>query len=186
MEQDVQACVEVLKQGGLILYPTDTIWGIGCDATNEAAVEQVFELKKRPVEKSMIVLMASEKDILKYTAAPDLAAFDYLAQTTKPTTMIFNMAVGLAPNLLAADGSIGIRLVRDAFCQALLKRFQKPIVSTSANVSGMPAPAFYSQIEDEIRKGVDYTVHHRRDDETPRSASAVVRWIDGKVDVIRK
>jgi L-threonylcarbamoyladenylate synthase len=185
MEQDIKECVNVLNQGGLILYPTDTIWGIGCDATDEAAVEIIFELKKRPAEKSMIVLMASEKDILKYTGAPDLAAFDFLSQTKKPTTMIFDMAIGLAPNLVGADGSIGIRLVRDAFCQALLKRFQKPIVSTSANESGNAAPAFYKDISDVIKNGVDYIVHHRRDDEEPRSASAVVRWKNGVVEVIR-
>jgi len=161
IENDIDKSLAVLRNGGIILYPTDTIWGIGCDATNEKAVERIFALKNRPPQRSMIVLMADEKDILKYTAAVDLQAFDFLQQTKRPTTMIFEHAIGLAENLLAEDGSIGIRLVKEEFCRHLLKRFKKPIVSTSANISGQPAPAFFNEISQEIINGVDYVVHYR-------------------------
>ena len=185
MEKDIEKSLQALRNGGIILYPTDTIWGIGCDATNEKAVERIFQLKKRPPQRSMIILVADEKDILKYTAAADLQAFDYLQQVTNPTTMIFEHAIGLAENLLPEDGSIGIRLVKEAFCRHLLKRFKKPIVSTSANISGQPAPAFYDDISSEIISGVDYTVHYRRDDRTAASPSSVVRWKNGNIEIIR-
>ena len=185
MDTDIEKCLAVLRNGGIILYPTDTIWGIGCDATNETAVEKIFSLKKRPSQLSMIVLMADEKDILIYTASADLQAFDYLHQTKRPTTMIFEHAIGLAENLLAEDGSIGIRLVKEEFCRHLLKRFKKPIVSTSANISGKPAPAFYNEISSEIINGVDYAVHYRRDDQTVSMPSSIVKWKNGKVEIIR-
>ena len=185
MENDIEKSLQVLRSGGIILYPTDTIWGIGCDATNEKAVERIFQLKKRPPQRSMIILVADEKDILKYTAAVDLQAFDYLQQVKNPTTMIFEHAIGLAENLLPEDGSIGIRLVKEEFCRHLLKRFKKPIVSTSANISGQPAPAYYDDISNEIISGVDYVVHYRRDDRTAASPSSVVRWKNGKIEIIR-
>ena len=185
MENDIEKSLQVLRSGGIILYPTDTIWGIGCDATNEKAVERIFQLKKRPPQRSMIILVADEKDILKYTAAVDLKAFDYLQQVKNPTTMIFEHAIGLAENLLPEDGSIGIRLVKEEFCRHLLKRFRKPIVSTSANISGQPAPIFFDDISSEIISGVDYAVHYRRDDRTAASPSSVVRWKNGKIEIIR-
>ena len=185
IENDIDKSLAVLRNGGIILYPTDTIWGIGCDATNEKAVERIFALKNRPPQRSMIVLMADEKDILKYTAAVDLQAFDFLQQTKRPTTMIFEHAIGLAENLLAEDGSIGIRLVKEEFCRHLLKRFKKPIVSTSANISGQPAPAFFNEISQEIINGVDYVVHYRRNDRTVTAPSSVVKWNNGKLEWIR-
>ena len=185
IENDIDKSLAVLRNGGIILYPTDTIWGIGCDATNEKAVERIFALKNRPPQRSMIVLMADEKDILKYTAAVDLQAFDFLQQTKRPTTMIFEHAIGLAENLLAKDGSIGIRLVKEEFCRHLLKRFKKPIVSTSANISGQPAPAFFNEISQEIINGVDYVVHYRRNDRTVTAPSSVVKWNNGKLEWIR-
>src|SRR5690349_4409775 len=135
-ETDIEHCLDVLEQGGIILYPTDTVWGIGCDATDTTAVQKIYALKARPDSKSMIVLVAEEKDILKYVASPDIAVFDYLQKTNKPTTVIYDGAISLADNLIAADGSIAIRIVRDKFCRHLIKRFRKPIVSTSANISG--------------------------------------------------
>lgn len=185
MENDIEKSLQVLRNGGIIVYPTDTIWGIGCDAINEKAVERIFQLKKRPPQRSMIVLVADEKDILKYTAAADLQAFDYLQHVENPTTMIFEHAIGLAENLLPEDGSIGIRLVKEEFCRHLLKRFKKPIVSTSANISGQPAPAFYDDISCDIISGVDYVVHYRRDDRTAASPSSVVRWKNGEIEIIR-
>src|SRR6185312_4666710 len=155
-EKDILACLETLNRGGLICYPTDTIWGIGCDATNADAVKRVYRLKNRVESKSLIVLAADRRDILKYTSQPDLRIFDYLQTVSRPTTVIYAGAVGLAPNLINADGTIGIRLVHDLFCRHLIKRFRKPIVSTSANVSGEPAPALYREIDPRVLEGVNY------------------------------
>ncbi|HLZ86077.1 MAG TPA: Sua5/YciO/YrdC/YwlC family protein, partial [Puia sp.] len=132
------------------------------------------------------VLMADKRDILKYTSQPDLRIFDFLDTVQKPTTIIYEGAIGLAPNLVNADGTIAIRLVDDPFCRHLIKRFRKPLVSTSANISGEPAPAFYREIDPRIRTGVDYIVEHRRDDETPREPSAIIQWNpNGPPTVIR-
>ncbi|MBU3743484.1 MAG: Sua5/YciO/YrdC/YwlC family protein, partial [Sediminibacterium sp.] len=133
-QYDLDQCLQVLTAGGIILYPTDTIWGIGCDATNEAAVEKIYQLKQRKDHKAMIVLVAEERDILQYVAMPDLQVFDYIKGVHRPTTVIYDHAVGLAENLLAEDGSVGIRICDDLFCRHLIKRFRKPIVSTSANM----------------------------------------------------
>jgi L-threonylcarbamoyladenylate synthase len=182
---DVENCLITLRSGGLILYPTDTIWGIGCDATNAAAVKKIYELKKRPESKSLIVLMADEKDLLRYVTQPDLQVLGYLRTTSKPTTVIYKDPVGLADNLAGADGTIAIRLVKDDFCRHLVKRLRKPIVSTSANISGEPAPASFSGITDAVKQGVDYIVQYRQDDESPKQASAVIQWVNGKITVLR-
>ena len=137
-ENNIEECLKVLQSGGLILYPTDTVWGIGCDATNEAAVEKIYAIKQRPDNKAMIVLLTDERDVLKYVAAPDLQVFDYLEKATKPTTEIYEGAIGFAENLIGEDGSIAIRICKDDFCKHLLKRFRKPLVSTSANISSKP------------------------------------------------
>lgn len=185
-QNDIDQCLNALNNGGLILYPTDTIWGIGCDATNEAAVEKIYQLKKRPPAKSLIILLADERDLLQYVANPDLRVFDYLQTTQKPTTMIYEGAIGLAGNLIPEDGTIAIRLVNDPFCRHLVKRFRKPLVSTSANISGEAAPQFFKDIPEEIKTSVDYIVRHRQNDESPAQASAVVKWNkDGTVTTIR-
>ena len=185
-EKDIEKCLEVLHNGGLILYPTDTIWGIGCDPTNEDAVSKIFQLKNRSDEKSMIVLVADERDIMQHVAAPDLALFDYLATTVKPTTVIYDGALGFADNLIGNDGSIAIRICHDEFCRHLLRRFRKPIVSTSANISGMPAPGTFKEVKEEIRKGVDYIVQYRQNDNDPASPSSLIRWNNGQVSIIRE
>jgi len=182
---DVEKCLEVLNQGGLILYPTDTVWGIGCDATNYEAVKKIYELKQRAAAKSMIVLLADERDIIQHVAGTDLSVFDYLDSVQKPTTIIYQGAIGLADNLVNEDGSIAIRIVKEDFCRHLIKRFRKPIVSTSANISGEPTPRNYAEITDTIRKSVDYVVEYRQDDDTIAAPSAVVRWDNGEVTVIR-
>src|SRR5258708_7533800 len=185
-DNDIDHSLAALQSGGLILYPTDTIWGIGCDATDPAAVARVYQLKQREAAKSLIVLMTDKRDILKYTSQPDLRIFDFLDSVKKPTTVIYEGAIGLAPNLTGADGTIAIRLVDDLFCRHLIKRFRKPLVSTSANISGDPAPAFYKEIDPRIKAGVDYIVEHRRDDEIPREPSAIVKWDpNGDPTVIR-
>ncbi|MDF2192471.1 L-threonylcarbamoyladenylate synthase [Paraflavitalea sp. CAU 1676] len=182
---DVENGLAVLQRGGLILYPTDTIWGIGCDATNADAVRRIYELKQRPETKSMIVLLADERDLLQYVANPDLAVFDYLEGVTKPTTVIYEGAIGLADNLVNQDGSIAIRIVQETYCKHLIKRLRRPIVSTSANISGEPSPRTFAEIPEAIKEQVDYVVRHRRDDTAIAAPSAIVRWERGQVTVIR-
>lgn len=182
---DIESCLEVLNKGGLILYPTDTIWGIGCDATNPSAVEKIYRVKKRPDEKAMIVLVADEKDILRYVAAPDLAVFDYIKASPRPTTVIYEGAIGLAGNLIASDGSIAIRICQELFCRHLIKRFRKPLVSTSSNISGAKPPSTFAGISEEIKQQVDYVVSYRQSDETIATPSTIIKWSGGSPIVIR-
>jgi len=184
-ENDIVNCIAILKRGGIILYPTDTIWGIGCDATNNEAVEKIFDLKKRSDQKSMIMLVADEKDVLKYVASPDLQVFSYLATTIKPTTVIFDNAIGVSGKLMGSDGSVAIRICRDEFCRHLIKRFRKPIVSTSANISGDASPDNFLQISGVIKNGVDYIVQHRQDETAISQPSAIVKWNKDGVVIIR-
>ncbi len=184
---DIQKCVTVLQNGGIILYPTDTIWGIGCDATNEEAVAKIYALKQRPDSKSMLVLVADQKQLNKYITVPHPEISEYLNASTKPTTVIYENAINLADNLInKTDGSIGIRIVQDDFCKQLLKRFRKPIVSTSANMSGHPSPQNFSAITADIKAGVDYIVQHRQSETTPSMPSAIIkRNADGSLHIIR-
>jgi len=183
---EIEECISVLRNGGIILYPTDTIWGIGCDATNEKAVERIFQLKNRPDEKALIVLVADEMDVLKHVANTDLRVFDYVKQSPRPVTVVYEGAIGLADNLVGKDGSVAIRITDDTFCKHLIKRFRKPIVSTSANVSGEPPARYFSEIKDEIKNGVDFVVKYRQDDDNIASPSMVIRWNkDATVTVLR-
>jgi L-threonylcarbamoyladenylate synthase len=183
---DIKECITVLQNGGLILYPTDTIWGIGCDATNQKAVEKIYALKQRTNDKSMVVLVADEKTIASYTNQPDVKIFDYIKGIHKPTTVIYKNAVGLAPGVIANDGTAAIRIVKDDFCKQLISHFKKPIVSTSANISGYPPPLFFIDIDITIKNGVDYIVQHRQDDLTPSSPSSIIKWnADGSLTIIR-
>ena len=184
-QHDIEQCLEALKKGGLILYPTDTVWGIGCDACNAEAIEKVYALKKRPDKKSLIVLVTNEKEVLQYAANPDLAVFDYLQKTTRPTTVIYDGAIGLADNLIPPDGTIAIRICKEEFCRHLIKRFRRPIVSTSANISGQPAPENFLKINDEIKNGVDYIVQYRQNDLSIAEPSSVIKWEKGKVQILR-
>lgn len=184
-EKDIEQCLQVLKNGGLILYPTDTVWGIGCDATNEQAVAKIYALKQRPDEKAMIVLVADEREVMQYVAAVDLQVFDYLDQAVKPTTVIYEGAIDFAQNLVAADGSIAIRICKEEFCKHLIKRFRKPLVSTSANISGQPPAKIFAAVSDEIKKGVDYVVGYRQEDTTIAEPSSVIKWKNGRVEILR-
>jgi L-threonylcarbamoyladenylate synthase len=185
-ENDIEQCLKVLADGGLILYPTDTIWGIGCDATNPKAVEKIFKLKKRSDKKAVIVLVADERDVLQYVANPDFRVFDYLNEVTKPTTVIYEGAIGLATNLTGDDGTVAIRICFDIFCRHLIKRLKKPLVSTSANISGEPAPQTFQDINKKIKTGVDYIVEYRQDDTKPAEASSIIKWNkDGTVIQVR-
>jgi len=183
---DIEQCITVLRNGGIIVYPTDTSCGIGCDATDAAAVEKVIQVKNRPQHKSFVVLVADEADILKYTASPDLEVFNYLEKVSKPTTVIYEHAIGLAENAIADDGSIAIRIVKDPFCRHLIKRFRKPLLSTSANLSGEPSPENFTQINSKIIESVDFVVEHRRKELNQGSASSIIKWNgNGKFTIIR-
>jgi L-threonylcarbamoyladenylate synthase len=186
IDDDINNCLSVLNEGGIILYPTDTVWGIGCDATNEKAVEKIFTLKNRNEEKSMIILVADERDVASYTNDPNAVIFDYIKTIHKPTTVIYDNAKNLAANLINKDGSIAIRIVKDDFCARLIKAFGKPIVSTSSNISGFPPASFFEDIDIAIKNGVDYIVQHRQDDCTPSSPSSVIKvGSRGEIIVIR-
>lgn len=164
-----------MQAGGLILYPTDTIWGIGCDATNEDAVKKVYELKKRTDHKAMLILIDSPAKLQAYVSeVPDMA-WDLIEVTDKPLTIIYSGARNLAANLLGEDGSIGIRVTEESFSKRLCERFRKPIVSTSANVSGSPSPSNFTEISDEIKKGVDYVVNYRQDDMKKAKPSGIIK-----------
>jgi L-threonylcarbamoyladenylate synthase len=185
-EDDISAAMPVLRNGGLILYPTDTIWGIGCDATDEAAVQKVYDLKKRSESKSLVILLADVKDLLHFIANPRPDIADIIAGFTRPTTVIYEGALGLAPNVISEDGSIAIRIVKDPFCRHLIKRLRKPLVSTSANISGAPSPARFSDVTADIRNGVDYIVKHRQDEAATSIASRIIRINkDGSIAIIR-
>jgi len=184
-DEEVQNALTVLRNGGIILYPTDTVWGLGCDATNKEAVQKIFDLKKRNDNKSLIVLMADQREILHYVTAPDLAVFDFIQQQSRPTTIVYENAIGFADNLLADDGSVAIRIVNDDFCRHLIKRLKKPIVSTSANISNMATPAAFAEVSDEIKSGVDYVVRWRQDDNRPVQPSQIIRWQNGAPMFIR-
>jgi len=178
--------VTVLKQGGLILYPTDTVWGIGCDATNERAVQRIYALKKRADAKAMLVLVDREEKISFYMKEVPPMAWELGRLADKPLTIIYPDALNLAPSLLAEDGSIGIRVTREAFSKALCARFNKPVVSTSANISGEPSPAFFQAISAAIVQGVDYVVNYRREETAASRPSSIIKLgVDGTVSIIR-
>lgn len=173
---DLDRCLAVLETGGIILYPTDTLWGIGCDATNETAVRKLITLKGKKENNGLIMLLTGERDILKYVTQPDLSVFSFLDEMIKPTTVIYEGGTAVADDVLAADGSIAIRLVKDEFCRHLVKRFRKPIVSTSANFHGNPSPLSFDDIDKELQLKADYVVMHRRDDKNVYPASAIIKW----------
>ncbi len=182
---DIEKALLILQSGGIILYPTDTIWGIGCDATNEDAVNKIIQLKQRPQHKSFVVLVTEEKDILRYTASPDLSVFDYLQTITKPTTVIYEYALGIAQNVCNDDGSVAIRICTEIFCRHLIKRFRKPIVSTSANISGSPSPENFSLIDEIIKQNVNYVVQYRQHEKFKAQPSSIIKWKNGKAEIIR-
>jgi len=186
MENDIVNALLVLEQGGIILYPTDTIWGIGCDSTNTKAVENVYRIKRRTEAKSLIILLDTFEKLSDYVEkVPDITS-DLLASITNPVTIIYSNARRLAPNVIASDGTIAIRIVKDDFCNELIRRFGKPIVSTSANLSGFEPPAIFSQIDEEIKKSVDYIVSYKQDTFTRSKPSTIIRLRDdGMYTIIR-
>lgn len=184
---DIVKAVEVLRSGGIILYPTDTIWGIGCDATNPIAVSRIYEIKKRQDTKSMLVLMENPNLLNSYISEVPEIAWELIEVADTPLTIIYPGAKNLATNLLANDGSIGIRITNEAFTQQLIQRFRKPVVSTSANISGEISPRNFAEISDEIKKSVDFVVNFRQDDLSRSNPSGIIKLgVGGQVEVIRK
>lgn len=184
--EDMAQAVEVLKRGGLVLYPTDTVWGIGCDATNSEAVKRIYELKKRVDSKSMLVLVGSEGELQRTVEMVPDAAWMLIDAAVKPLTIIYDHPKGVAPELLAEDGSMGIRITNELFSKTLCQRLRRPLVSTSANISGHMTPRNFAEIEDEIKNGVDYVVKYRCNDSTPHKSSDIIKVTDsGVVKVIR-
>ena len=185
-ENDIEKSLKVLEEGGTLLYPTDTIWGIGCDATNTKAVEKIFHIKSRAEAKSLIILIDHIDKLSSYIEkVPDITA-DLLASINNPVTIIYSNARRLAPNVIASDGTVAIRVVKDDFCSELIRRFGKPIVSTSANISGFETPIVFSQIDDEIRKSVDYIVSYKQNYFTRSKPSTIIRLRDdGMYTIIR-
>jgi L-threonylcarbamoyladenylate synthase len=184
---EIKKCVDVLGRGGLILYPTDTIWGIGCDATNESAVEKIFRLKKRSDSKSMIILLDNEVKLQSYVREVPEVAWDLIEFAEKPLTIVYDGGKNLANNLIAQDGSIGIRVTKDDFCKMLISKFRKPIVSTSANISGNEPPPSFSYIDQAIIEGVDYVVNLRQSETSRNSPSSIIKLgAKGELKMIRK
>lgn len=179
MREEINKTLEVLKNGGIILYPTDTVWGLGCDATNTEAVAKVNEIKGRTADKSLIILLDTDGKLASYVSEVPEVAYDLIEYTEKPLTVIFSSAKNLATNVINANGSIGIRIPKHNFCQQLLQRFRKPIVSTSANISGQPTPRFFDEISDEIKEAVDYIVDLEQENQTPKQPSTIVKLGSG-------
>ena len=189
-EEDIRNAVETMRKGGVILYPTDTVWGIGCDATNEEAVKRVYEIKQRDDSKALICLVDSDARMQRYFRhVPDVAwqLVDSLKEgDAKPTTLILDGAVNLAENLIAEDGSVGIRITNEPFSKDLCYRFQKAIVSTSANISGEPAAQNYCDIDPRILEAVDYVCWSRRQEHKPHTPSSIIRLREnGEVEIVR-
>ena len=186
MEDDIKKACEIMEKGGIILYPTDTIWGIGCDATNEDAVKRVYEIKKRIDSKALIVLVDKPVKVEFYVREVPEIAWDLIDVADKPLTIVYPNARNLATNVLADDGSVGIRITQEPFSRKLCERFRKAIVSTSANISGQPAPTNFNEISDEIKQAVDYVVTYRQDDPYQPSPSSVI-WIGegGVIKILR-
>lgn len=187
LRDEVNKAYEIIKDGGIILYPTDTIWGLGCDATNPDAVEKIMKLKGRDAGKSLIILLDSDNRLESYVSEVPEIAYELIEFAENPLTIIFSGAKNLAPNVIHADKSIGVRIVKHTFCQQLIQRLRKPIVSTSANLSGQKSPANFSQISDEILEGVNYVVDFEQDDHAEKKASTIMKLeADGRFSFIRR
>lgn len=184
---EVKKAVEVMRAGGIILYPTDTVWGIGCDATNPEAVKKVYEIKRRDDSKALISLVDSDVRLQRYVRNVADVTWNMIELSEKPLTIIFDNVTGLAPNLIAEDGSAGIRITKEEFSMELCFRFQKPIVSTSANISGEPTPRTFAEISDEIKEAVDYVVKYNRQCKEKHKPSSIIKMqANGQFIIIRE
>jgi L-threonylcarbamoyladenylate synthase len=178
LQDEVKKAVEVMRAGGVILYPTDTVWGIGCDATNEEAVRRIYTIKQRQESKSMLVLLDRFERVPLYVERLPLIAWDLVPTTERPTTYIYPGARNLAKNMIPADGTIAIRIAGNSFCKKLISQLGKPIVSTSANISGTPAPSTFGEITADIRNAVDYIVPESFSDSTDFKPSRIIKFMD--------
>jgi len=187
MIKEIKKTIDVLYKGGVILYPTDTIWGIGCDATNEDAVKKIYEIKKRSDTKSMLILLDDATRIQSYVYEMPEIAWDLIDVTDKPLTIIYPNAKNIAKNLIPNDKSIGIRIIKDDFCNQLIRKFKKPIVSTSANISGNKNPSNFSDIDEYIKNSVDYIVNHKQNEKNNIASSQIIKLgIGGEIEILRK
>jgi L-threonylcarbamoyladenylate synthase len=187
LKEEINKALEVLKSGGVILYPTDTIWGLGCDATNEEAVDKVLKIKNRPAEKSLIVLLDTDSKLQSYVSEVPEVAYDLIEYAENPLTIIFSGAKNMAKNVINSDGSVGIRVVKHDFCTQLIQRVRKPIVSTSANLSGAPSPGFFDDIDPEILEAVDYVVDFEQENRSIKKPSTIMKLSPGgQFEFIRK
>ena len=186
-QEDIQKAVEVMRKGGIILYPTDTVWGIGCDATNSEAVAKIYKIKHRDDSKALVCLVDSDARLQKYVRNVPEVAWQLIDAVVKPTTLILDGAVNLAPNLIAEDGSIGMRITNEPFSKELCYRFQKAIVSTSVNISGEPAAQNFCDISEELLSAVDYVCFSRRQEHKPHQPSTIIKiGMTGEINIIRK
>lgn len=186
LNTEIQTALEILKNGGIILYPTDTVWGIGCDAANEEAVKKIYALKQRQEKKSMITLVNGERMLYQIFKDIPQVAWDIWDNTEKPTTLILDKPKNVAPNIIAKDNTLGVRMVTEEFCYKLMERLKKPLVSTSANISGQPTPKSFEEIAPEIIKGVDYIVNLHHDKICNKPSTIIKLTLDSQVTIIRK
>lgn len=186
IQQEIDNALKILQQGGIILYPTDTIWGIGCDATNVDAVAKIYRLKNREESKSMICLVSGERMLYQIFDKIPETAWQIMELSENPTTLVLDQPKNIAKNLIADDRTLGVRMVKEPFCFKLIERLKKPLVSTSANLSGMPSPCSFQEISSEILKGVDYVVNLHRDKICNRTSTIIKLTLDNQVKIIRK
>jgi L-threonylcarbamoyladenylate synthase len=179
LRTEIEKTLNVLKNGGVILYPTDTVWGLGCDATNEQAVSKINEIKGRSNDKSFIILLDTDAKLQSYVSEIPDVAYDLIEYAEHPLTIIFSGAKNLAKNVINEDGSVGVRIVKHDFCQQLIQRFRKPLTSTSANISGEPAPRFFDEISEEIKEAADYIVDLEQDLRIERKPSTIMKLAPG-------
>ena len=185
MKTEIENVIETLKRGGIILYPTDTVWGIGCDATHPTAIEKIYKLKKRANDKSLICLVNSLNMLEQYVERVPKSAYDVIKFSVEPTTIIYDDPIRISESLIAPDNSLAIRIVEDDFCKKLLQKFKRPIIATSANISGEKSPLNFQEISSEILEGVDYVVNLHHDKKSGKPSTIIKIKNDGTVKVIR-
>lgn len=187
MQDEIVKALNVLRNGGVILYPTDTVWGIGCDATNEEAVKKVFEIKNRPSNKSLVVLVDNDVKVEQHFKEVHEVAWQLFDSAEEPLTVVLNNPIGIAPSAIAEDNTLAIRICKDEFCKRLIQQFKRPIISTSANISGTPTPTIFKEITPDILGAVDYVVTLRQQETTKAKPSSIIKLgVNGEISIIRK
>lgn len=186
LHHSINQSLSVILEGGIILYPTDTIWGIGCDATNASAIQKIYQLKKREEKKSMVIIVSNENMIEEYVSHPSKKILSFLSQQKRPTTAVFEKAINLPKIIINQDGTIAIRITTDEFCRSLIEQLKKPLISTSANISGDAYPQSFLQVSEQIKNGVDYIVQHRQNDLSKSKPSSIIKLNEhDEIEMIR-